>query len=501
MDEELASFLRGFSRLTTLASEIIGRTPLLPTVAAHLGTEPGRLPVVVEPFPAHRLADASGILDGLAGADPGARIHGLAGQQRHHLDLSDLVAGNGMHAGWLGEPDDETVSVGPAEERRIVPFGFFPFTRAGNPLVVLMRPVNPQYGRLLATMEVLGTSPDAVDGFIRDFKTSLRENSILRGRVISFTANDYSSSAAGITFHRRANVAAGDVVLPPGTLERIEAQVLGVGEHREKLLAHGAHLKRGVLLYGPPGTGKTHTVRYLASAAAGHTVILLSGNTLAFVSEAARMARAPQPTIVVLEDCDLVAEDRSFGHGPQPLLFEVLDAMDVLDTDADVALLLTTNRVELLEEALVQRPGRVDLAVALPRPDTAARRALLELYGRRLNPSARTIGSIAKQIDGTTASFARELTRRAILLAALVGEEPGDAHLSAAATEHVGCRVADPQPAGRRRGERLEPGRGIGPRALRLRARDRPGSARIHGLVMKPLNLQAPRQNRSRPSA
>ncbi|GAA1861261.1 AAA family ATPase [Paeniglutamicibacter psychrophenolicus] len=438
MDEQLASFLRDFSKLTTLASmasEITGGTPLLPTIEAHLGTEPGRLPVVVEPFPSHRLADASGILAGLIEADPGARIHGLAGQQRHHMDLSDLVASNGMHAGWLGEPDYETISVGPDEERRIVSFGLFLFTHAGNPLAVLMRQANPQYGRERATVEVLGASPDAVDDFLKHFKTSLRENSIFRGHVISFTANDYSSSAAGITFHRRANVAAGDVVLPPGTLERIEAQVLGVGEHREKLLAHGAHLKRGVLLYGPPGTGKTHTVRYLASAAAGHTVILLSGNTLAFVSEAARMARALQPAIVVLEDCDLVAEDRSFGHGPQPLLFEVLDAMDGLDTDADVAFLLTTNRVELLEEALVQRPGRVDLAVAVPRPDVAARRALLELYGRRLNPSAQTIESIAEQIDGTTASFAKELTRRAILLAALAGEEPGDAHLSAAATE------------------------------------------------------------------
>ena len=56
------------------------------------------------------------------------------------------------------------------------------------------------------------------------------------------------------------------------------------------------------------------------------------------------MARALQPSIVVLEDCDLIAEDRSFGHGPQPLLFEVLDAMDGLDNDADVAFVLTTNR-------------------------------------------------------------------------------------------------------------------------------------------------------------
>ena len=438
MDEQLASFLQNFSHLTRMAaqaSDVLGGTPLLPVLAAHLGTAPGALPVVLESFAAHRLVDAAGIMDSLLAAGPASRVHGLAGQQRHHLELSDLVANHEMQSGWLGEPDYETVSVGPDVQKRIVSFGLYFFSRAGNPLVALLRQANPQYGRNSATLEVMGASPAAVDDFLKHFKTGLRENSIFRGHVISFMPSEYSSSAAGITFHHRVPVAKEDVILPEGTLERISAQVLGVGEHREKLLAHGAHLKRGVLLHGPPGTGKTHTVRYLTAAAAGHTVILLSGNTLAYVSEAARMARALAPAIVVLEDCDLVAGDRSFGHGPQPLLFEVLDAMDGLATDADVAFLLTTNRVELLEQALVQRPGRVDLAVAVPRPDLAARRALLELYGRGLKPSAQAIASIAEQIEGTTASFAKELTRRAILLAAVAGEEPSDTHLSAAANE------------------------------------------------------------------
>ena len=94
------------------------------------------------------------------------------------------------------------------------------------------------------------------------------------------------------------------------------------------------------------------------------------------------MARALQPSIVVLEDCDLIAEDRSFGHGPQPLLFEVLDAMDGLDSDADVAFVLTTNRVDMLERALAQRPGRVDLAVEIPLPAQAERTELVKLYAR-----------------------------------------------------------------------------------------------------------------------
>lgn len=72
------------------------------------------------------------------------------------------------------------------------------------------------------------------------------------------------------------------------------------------------------------------------------------------------MARVPAPSSVVLEDCDLIAEDRSFSYGPQPLLFEVLDAMDGLDKDADAAFVLTTNRVDMLE--------RAQAAVTCPRP-------------------------------------------------------------------------------------------------------------------------------------
>ncbi|YCH16656.1 AAA family ATPase [Arthrobacter sp. D1-29] len=144
------------------------------------------------------------------------------------------------------------------------------------------------------------------------------------------------------------------------------------------------------------------------------------------------MARALQPSIVVLEDCDLIAEDRSFGHGPQPLLFEVLDAMDGLDNDADVAFVLTTNRPDMLERALAQRPGRVDLAVEIPLPAFEERVALLELYGQHVAFSPEALAAAAEKTAGTTASFARELVRRAVVGAALEDMPVSDAHLAAA---------------------------------------------------------------------
>jgi ATP-dependent 26S proteasome regulatory subunit len=196
--------------------------------------------------------------------------------------------------------------------------------------------------------------------------------------------DDFGQRSAGVTFHHRPALEEADVILPAGLLQKISDHAVGVATHRVALKALGQHLKRGILLYGPPGTGKTHTVRYLLGRTEETTAILLSGGTLAFVSEAARMARALQPSVVVLEDCDLIAEDRSYGHGPQPLLFEVLDAMDGLDDDADVTFVLTTNRVDMLERALAERPGRVDLAVNIPLPSERERIELLRLYSRRI---------------------------------------------------------------------------------------------------------------------
>ena len=124
----------------------------------------------------------------------------------------------------------------------------------------------------------------------------------------------------------------------------------------------------------------------------------------------------------------------SIGMGASPLLFEVLDALDGLDADADVAFVLTTNRVEDLEIALAQRPGRVDLAAEIPLPDGDGRRALLYLYGGHLFGSE-AISAAAARAEGTTASFTKELVRRAVLAAALADEPPSDDHLGAALDE------------------------------------------------------------------
>jgi ATP-dependent 26S proteasome regulatory subunit len=240
-------------------------------------------------------------------------------------------------------------------------------------------------------------------------------------------------------------VDASDVILPDGVLAAVHRQVMGVAEHRDRLLAAGHHLKRGIVLFGPPGTGKTLTVRHLIGEQPDATVIVLTGLGLQFIREACNLARLLPPAVVVLEDVDLVAEERDHSPmgGGNPLLFQLLNEMDGVAGDADIAFVLTTNRLDLVEPALTQRPGRVDLVVEVPLPDDAGRRRLLALYGVSTHLTGGEVDQVVAATAGTTGSFFSELSRRAELLAATAGDErAGLRHIKAALDELTQSRAA-----------------------------------------------------------
>ena len=176
--------------------------------------------------------------------------------------------------------------------------------------------------------------------------------------------------------------------------------------------------RMAVLLHGAPGTGKTHTIRYLLGRLPAMTVVVLSGYGLRWIAEACSVARVLQPSVVVIEDVDLIAEDRGLRTGQHPLLFQLLNEMDGLGEDIDVTFLLTTNRPDLLEAALAARPGRIDHAAELPVPDADARRKLIALYQGGLKLDLADPDDVIKRTEGVTAAFIKELLRRAALLAA-----------------------------------------------------------------------------------
>ena len=271
-------------------------------------------------------------------------------------------------------------------------------------------------------LEVMAPDRAGAEGLLERLRVLMDEHNVYRGRILTLTGSPYGG--LGVAVQRLPAVTRDRIVLPDGILERIERHTNGFAQHAEALRAAGRHMKRGLLLHGPPGTGKTLTGMYLSALMPDRTVLILAGQALGAIAEACEMARILAPSMVVLEDVDLVAMERSQYQNTSALLFELLNEMDGLNEDSDIIFLLTTNRADVLEPALAARPGRIDLAVELPLPDAAARDRLIDLYAEGLTVRLRKRAALVAATDGASPAFLRELLRRAALLAAEEGRRP-----------------------------------------------------------------------------
>jgi cell division protease FtsH len=430
-EEEVARFGRTFQEFMLRISQMAGTTTdsaVRDLIDRHLQVDTEALPVVSQSFPSYDHVNVQVAMSAYLGAT--GRSHelvGFIGQQRHYGSLSDVIEMARYGGVRIGSVDLVNLPIGPEETLPCVQFGLFLIFDGTDRLVVLMRGPREDTPQVAVSLEIVAAEERVARSFLEEIRRLMVELNVFRGQMLSFGESQMGRFGVGpIVFHRRPEMERDQLVMGPGLLESIEREVLGVARHRDRLRASGQHVKRGLLLHGPPGTGKTHTVRYIVGQVGSHTVVLLTGGGLVMVRTACSLARLLQPAVVVLEDVDLVAEERGMYPGmSNPLLFDVLNEMDGMAEDADVVFLLTTNRVDLLEPALAARPGRVDMAIEIPLPDADARRRLIELYGRGLDLRLGDVDGIVSKTEGVTASFVKELLRKAALIAAEHGDGDG----------------------------------------------------------------------------
>lgn len=408
-------------------SEIVAR------IRTHLGAEPSELPVTGVDFPSTEHANLQLALDAVLGD---AELLGFSALQlpQQYAGLPAILSGDMPFGPTKPGPVQYTnVEVGDGRVVQCVANGIFLADRAVFVLTTTERP----FGGTGLKLEGISPAAEIVQGTIDAIRAAMREHNVYRGRTISLHAHDDHS--VSVVFHALPQVARNAVILPDGTLERLERHALGIAEHAERLRAAGRHLKRGVLLHGPPGTGKTLSINYVLGTMPGRTTILLTGRGLGLIEQALAIARDLEPATVVFEDVDLVAAERTFEFGGGGPLFELLNQMEGLAEDADLLFLLTSNRPDVLEPALAARPGRVDLALEIPLPDAAARARLLRLYAAGVEfDEPDTI----ERTEGVSGAFIKELMRQAALRAALDEREPGASDVAGALDDLLADRSA-----------------------------------------------------------
>ena len=222
------------------------------------------------------------------------------------------------------------------------------------------------------------------------------------------------------------------------------ADVAGVEEAKEDLVEIieflkdpqkfrklGGKIPKGLLMIGPPGTGKTLLARAVAGEAnvpfftisGSDFVEMFVGVGASRVRDLFEEGRKNAPCIIFIDEIDAVGRHRGAGLGSghderEQTLNQLLVEMDGFDTSDGVIVMAATNRVDVLDPALL-RPGRFDRTVTVPLPDVRGRERILAIHAAkvRLAPGV-DLSVIAKGTPGFSGADLRNLVNESALYAA-----------------------------------------------------------------------------------
>ena len=197
----------------------------------------------------------------------------------------------------------------------------------------------------------------------------------------------------------------------------------------------GAKIPRGVLLAGDPGTGKTLMARAVAGEA-NVPFFSISGSEFAemFVGVGASRvrdlfskAKKNAPSIIFIDEIDAVAHKRDArggaGREDEQTLNQILVEMDGFDNDSGVIVMAATNRVDMLDKALL-RPGRFDRHVNVALPERKDRLEILKVHFKN-KPTEKDVdlNALAKKTAGSSGADLANIANEAAITAAREGHK------------------------------------------------------------------------------
>jgi transitional endoplasmic reticulum ATPase len=187
---------------------------------------------------------------------------------------------------------------------------------------------------------------------------------------------------------------------------------------------------KGIILYGKPGTGKTHLAKAVASESGVNFISVKGpqiiskyiGESEKAVRELFKKARQAAPTILFLDEIDSLTPHRSSGNGgssdvTERVISQFLTEMDGIEELKGVVVLAATNRIDLIDPALL-RSGRFDLLFELPEPNAEVRENIFKIHTRKKTLAKDVdLHSLAAETEGMVGADIEFICRKAAMLA------------------------------------------------------------------------------------
>jgi ATP-dependent 26S proteasome regulatory subunit len=258
-----------------------------------------------------------------------------------------------------------------------------------------------------------------------------REPEITTDRVIAYL--EQLKMASNINVSHVRDVSLEDLKGVGDVVEALQRFVINPLSEEALARQYGVRPKRGILLFGPPGTGKTTVGRALARRLRSKffridgTFITRSNEFYQRVSRVFESAKENAPSLIFIDDCDTIFEDRD-EYGLYRYLLTMLDGLESEDM-AGVSVMMTAMNVGSLPPALI-RSGRIELWLEMKLPDLEARREILAARVASMPGSSGhlDLAAIANATDGFTGADLGRLVddAKALLLADLAASRPAN---------------------------------------------------------------------------
>lgn len=244
----------------------------------------------------------------------------------------------------------------------------------------------------------------------------MRENNFFRGERL-----EYNPFGRLGFLNYRKGIDWDSIILPKELKDEVILNLLFPLSNEKLCKKHNIPWRRGVLLAGVAGTGKTQLGRVLCNMLGKKITVIWATPKALHDAEKVKLlfeaSRYFSPTLLVIEDIDFIGKSRDFTT--DPIVGELLTQLDGNAPNHGIFVLATTNRPELLDKALVERPSRFDVKLIFEVPNLEHRLRMVKHFSVGKHFKDVTYKEIAEMTDGFTGAYIQEVITYGTLLSLL----------------------------------------------------------------------------------